>query len=220
MTNRRLEKDLSNFLSIYPNYSYNERPELKFSILSGPLDICGLDGSYLDSFNIEIYLNKEEYPNIVPVVKEVGGKIKRGAINHLDKDGYCCLDMIHELEFLAKKGISIVPFYREKIYPFFANAVYKSIEGQYAAGEYDHDFKGVVQFYKEKLFLESPKIIVELLLAIKKNKLPSRNDLCLCGSQKKFKNCHLKQIEFLKSLNKQRIIADIEGFEKLIIDEY
>ncbi|WP_422351508.1 hypothetical protein [Flagellimonas sp.] len=203
-------------MEIYPSFSYYKRDGKKYSKLSGDIDICDTTGIYLDSFNIEIWLNKERYPYSTPLVKEHSTKIQRHEDWHIDEDGYVCLDIEHELEYKAKKGIQLVGFYQDHIYPFFANTLYKMSFGKYANGEYGHFFEGVVQFYKEKLQLADGPIIITILNAILDNTVPGRNARpCICGEDKKFKRCHLQSVEFLQSLSRERLLKDLAGFEEI-----
>ncbi|MCM4152038.1 hypothetical protein DHD05_10580 [Arenibacter sp. N53] len=215
-TNQQLKKDVKSFLEIYPGYSYYKKYGEKYSVIKGEIDVCDTMGNYLDSFNIEIYLDNDRYPYFIPIVKERSTKIKRHEDWHIDKDGICCLDIEHELEYKAKKGIEFIDFYQNSIYPFFANTVYKMNFGKYSNGEYRHFFKGVQQFYSEKLLLDNKHLIIGILNAILINALPGRNDRpCICGLDKKFKRCHLKCVEFLKSLSKERLLKDLAGFEEI-----
>jgi len=216
VTNRSLEKDIKSFMETYPTFFYRNRDGKKYSKLTGDIDICDTTGSYLDSFNIEIWLDKERYPYSTPLVKERSTKIQRHENWHIDKDGYVCLDIEHELEYKAKKGIQLIPFYQDCIYPFFANTLYKMSFGKYANGEYGHFFKGVVQFYREKLLLNDNFLIVKILRAILENKTPGRNEQCICARETKYKKCHLKEVEFLKSLSTERLEKDLSGFEEIL----
>ncbi|UTD15412.1 hypothetical protein HER15_08010 [Tenacibaculum mesophilum] len=216
MGNNTLTTDVNNFLSIYPSYSYHERPEKKYSIIEGEIDICDVNGSFWGSFDIKILINKDKYPYDSPIVCETSTKIKRDIGWHIDDEGTCCLDIHHRLEYDANKGINITVFYQEKIYPFFANAIYRKIYGKYANGEYRHGFGGVKQFYKETLNLTEVHVIINTLNSIINNRTPRRNDPCLCGSKNKFKYCHLDSFNFLKNLPINTIKKDLEKFKHLI----
>ena len=117
--NERLKKDITAFLDIYNKFEYDERPKMKASLVKGEIDICDVKGNYWDSFDIEIYINKNEYPFCIPLVIEKSKKIERNLNWHINDEGVCCLDIEHQLEFLAIRGINIMSFFQEKIYPFF-----------------------------------------------------------------------------------------------------
>lgn len=216
VTNSQLEKDVNSFLEIYPSYSYHKPFGKKYSKIKGEIDVCDTEGNYLDSFAIEILLNNDRYPYIIPIVRECSKKIERHEDWHIDNNGYCCLDIEHVLEFKAKQGIKIVEFYQNCIYPFFANTLYKMNFGKYSNGEYSHFFNGVTQFYEEKLMLTDSVLIIKILKAILNNTIPGRNNRpCICGLDKKFKKCHLESFNFLQFISKERLIKDLTGFENL-----
>ncbi len=213
MNNSKLDKDLKVFLDLYSKFTYNERPKKQCLLLKGDIDICDIDGNYWDTFEIEIYIDKSKYPHHAPIVVESSNIIKRDIDWHISKDGICCLDIDHEIEYLSKRGVNITAFYQKKIYPYFTNTLYRIKNGEYANGEYLHNFDGIIQFYREKLQISDIKVILRILSRIIENKVPGRNSMCLCGSEKKIKKCHLESIDFLKSLSKDRIIKDLEGFK-------
>lgn len=215
MTNNLLERNINSFLNTYPKFKYYERPKKKCSILKGVIDICDVDGNYWDSFNIEIFIEKQKYPYTVPIVKETSKKIERTDEWHISEDGFCCLDIDHELEYMSKRGMNIISFYQEKVYPFFTNAMYKMKNGDYANEEYKHHFDGVIQFYNEKLKLNNVSVITKILTSVIDNHIPGRNQFCVCGKEVKIKKCHLSSIDFLKSLPKDRLQKDLEGFKNL-----
>jgi hypothetical protein len=88
-------------------------------------------------------------------------------------------------------------------------------KGNYANEEYEHHFDGVIQFYNEKLQLKDNPVIVKILTSVINNDIPGRNQFCVCGEEIKIKNCHLSTIHFLKSLSKDRIQKDLDGFKNL-----
>lgn len=215
MNNSCLDKDLKAFMELYPKFELFDRPDKRFDIIAGEIDVCDKEGNYWESFNIKILLDKDNYPYCIPEVFETSILIDRNIDWHINKEGNCCLDIPHELEYLSKRGINLIKFFQSKIYPFFANVEHKKMVLDYANGEYLHHFDGVMQFYKEKLQLTDFSKIILILESVIINNIPGRNELCLCGKNLKIKNCHLNSIDFLKSLSKERILKDLEGFKSL-----
>ncbi|PKQ46585.1 SEC-C metal-binding domain-containing protein [Confluentibacter flavum] len=153
-------------------------------------------------------------------MQEITEHIKRTDDNHIDKEGFCCLDIEHILEKESRKGIDLTTFYKNKVYPFFTNYIFKKETGDYANGEYAHFFDGVIQYYKEELGIDDFKIITNIIYAVASNSIPNRNELCLCGSELKIKQCHLRKINSLKSLSKSRLISDLINFEEFVNTNY
>ena len=185
--------------------------------LIGELDICDDEGNYWDTFDIKIVIPKK-FPYAIPKVFELNGKILRDNDRHISEDGLCCLDIEHELLRLASKGISLCDFIVDKVYTFFANQLFFEKMGEYANGEYPHGFEGVRYFYSKKLNLTNPVIIIRFLKLILKNQIPGRNDCCPCQSGRKFKKCHLKSFEYLKSIRRERLKEDLNGFINMSVN--
>ncbi len=216
MINLRLQKDIDSFLDRYFKFNCDYRAEHKFCCISGEIDVCDKKGNYWKSFDIEIYIDKETYPYCIPLVAETSKIINRNNDNHIAKDGICCLDVDHELLLITKKGIHFSKFYRDIVYPYFANFIYKTKSGSYANGEYSHGFSGVTEFYSEKLSLDDPILALKLLEELGSGTRFNRNEKCFCGSGKKLKKCHLNSVNVLKSLPKNRLEKDIIGFKNVI----
>lgn len=216
----KLERVIDKFCEIYPSFIYYKNYNKKFCYIIGDLDVCDLEGNYFDTFRVKIYINKDEYPYSIPRVQEITQNIERIDDNHIDKDGFCCLDIEHILEKESRKGINLITFYRNKVYPFFANYIFKKETGKYANGEYAHFFDGVDQYYKEELGIDDYSIITNIIYAVASNTIPNRNEICLCGSGLKIKKCHLSKIYALKSLSKSRLISDLVNFEKFTNTNY
>lgn len=216
----KLEKDIDEFCEIYQSFKYYKNYNKKFCYLIGDLDVCDLKGNYYDTFKIKIHLNKDNYPYSIPKIQEITEHISRTDDNHIDEEGFCCLDIEHILEKDSRKGINLTAFYRNKIYPYFTNYIFKKETGSYANGEYAHYFEGVVQYYKEELGIDDYNTITNVIYAVASNSIPNRNELCLCGSGLKIKQCHLMKIKSLKSLSNARLISDLKNFEKMVNTNY
>lgn len=204
------ERDFQETIQFFPKLKYRRSKKGKIWIVSGELDICDQAGDYWETFMVAIYLSSS-YPYCVPKVRELSGIIKRDANWHIDEDGFCCLDIEHRMLLLAKRGINLTDFIKNKVYPYFANQIFKKNKGNYASGEYLHNFDGIKQFYREGLNIEEPKLAIDILRGVISKKLPKRNEPCLCG-EGKYKRCHMKSVELLRSLPHERIKKDLDEF--------
>lgn len=216
MKNKILDKDVREFLDLYPKFKFSQSSKNNFAFLEGEVDICDIRGQYLDSFVIRILIKNNVYPYAFPLVQEISKKIERNMEWHIDKDGFCCLDIEHKLIKMAQRGINLIHFYQEKIYPFFSNTVYKKRYNEYANGEYPHFFEGVKSFYLDELGLEDVNFVVKVLGEVVHNRIPGRNDICICN-QNKYKKCkHYSSIEFLHSLPLSKVTSDLKEFRNEI----
>jgi hypothetical protein len=209
--NKKLNNDIDTFLDKYPIFSVIEKTEV-FVCLEGKIDIIDIHGNYWDSYEIRIKVPITKYPNIIPEVYETSTKIKRENDWHISTDGTCCLDITHQLILLKNKGIDLISFYQNKIYPFFANHQYKLKKGNYANGDYPHEFEGIQYFYAESLKLTDTDLIIKILKQIITKRLPKKEAVCLCG-QSKFKHCHLPTVTKLILFGQQQLKLDLLLFE-------
>src|SRR5690606_24935725 len=130
----------------------------------------------------------------IPKVIEESHKIFRHWDNHISSEGECCLSIPLELLKMSNRGIVLKDFYSEVIYPFFANYHYKKLSGKYANGEYAHFNVGIIQYYRDVLFLTDPYLIKKILeTALGNYDFPSYKLCPVCGNSK-YKKCCRKII--------------------------
>lgn len=214
MSDVDLSKEIEMVSQLYPKLKiiYSEEKLIK---LEGDLDITDIEDNYLETFKISILL-PPKFPFAVPEVREKSNIIPRIIDRHISPNGVCCLDIDHELLFLAASGIQLSQFIRQKVYPFFANQVYYIAFGLFAGEEYAHYDKGVIQFYYEKLNFPSASSVDKILsILLKYNKLPKGDFQCFCGSSKLYKDCHQKAVDFLKKMPISRLKKDLKLFKSI-----
>ena len=151
-----------------------------------------------DVFEIEICLSVAD-GNGWPKVYEVGGRrfqiAKKCNVEIIDlhfysDDNACCLG----LKYPDNKSLNIRGFLMELVIPFFYQLSYTEKFGITASrkdlwGEYSHGKKGRWEH------------LIEISNFAKQNL--GRNDLCPCGSGKKYKKCHLDEVEYVKRIQKE-----------------
>ncbi len=153
-----------------------------------------------DVFEIAIYVDDLDM-NGWPKVFEVGGRHRRiaqeNSVNTADLHFYsdhdnCCLG----IKYGNNSGLSIEKFLDDLVIPFFYRLSYTDKFGIDRArrdlwGEYSHGDKGETEYF------------LEIMDIARHN--PGRNDPCPCGSGKKYKKCHLSEVESLnRFLNNRR----------------
>ncbi len=206
MTIRKLGKDIKIVKNIYPKLKFINNPNNEYLI--GEIDIFDLEDSYIDSFNVKITIPKN-YPFQFPKLFELDGKIKQIDSSHINEDESCCVCSLQEEDIRKRKGITIFEYINEFATPFLANILYYRKNGKYANGEYKHGVNGVIQYYQELLNKNQVDEILCEIDLIYSQKL-ERNEKCYCGSNLKYKNCHLKIVKALGKLSKERLSKDIE----------
>ena len=152
------------------------------------------DSSYFlcDAFSISIELDSLDSNNW-PSVFEVGGRhvdmAERQAIEVIDlhffDDSRCCLG----IRSGSEREMSIGRFMTELVVPFFYRLSYTDRYGLDAArdnlwGDYSHGEEGFREYHREILSIAG--------------QAPGRNDPCPCGSGRKYKRCHLDEVEQMR----------------------
>lgn len=214
MIKKNLNIDIDSFLSKYYSFKKVESPKANYLALEGKISVLDKESKLWGQFEILTLINENEYPYTIPIVIEKTEIIYRDWDSHISKEGVCCLDIPHKLLKQQRRGIIFEGFYREVIYPFFANYHYKESTGEYANGEYKHHFEGVVQFYQEEFDLENFEDIISLLeTAIVGPKYPPNSKCPLCGKHK-YKKCCRKKVYSLRGYGIQQLKIDLTLFRQ------
>ena len=145
-----------------------------------------------DAFSVKIELDCLD-SNGWPKVYEVGGRhmdtSKRQVIEVIDlhffDDSSCCLG----IRTGAERGMTIGKFMTDLVVPFFYRLSYTERSGLEAArenlwDEYSHGDEGYREYEGEVLSIAG--------------QAPGRNDPCPCGSGRKYKRCHLDEVEQMR----------------------
>lgn len=159
-------------------------------VLKGSIDVVDVNGGHWDTYHISILI-PSNYPLDLPVLFETSNKIKRHEDWH-NRNGICCLSTNAKMYSVLKNNTTIFNWLEQFAHPFLANHVYRTKTGQYANNEYDHGTKGIVQGYCEIFKVTETSEVIRILKLILELKKIGRNDPCFCGSNKKYKNCFLK----------------------------
>lgn len=216
--NTRLKKDSTEFLGTYYSFNINTNKTTdSYLIIDGVIDIVDTKNVFWNSYDVRIAIPKLSYPNVMLKVYEISTKIERDKDFHISEEGECCLDIYHRLKLEARRGITLVEFYKKYIYPFFANHQFKLKTEAYAGEEYEHDVDGVVQFYKEEFNLVDYELIIKYIECSLGIINAERNKQCpICGSPK-YKKCCLQTIEKLKAFGKEILKLDLEIFNNMVV---
>lgn len=214
MIRNGLNTSIEFFLDKYYSFEKVESPKFGYQALEGKISVVDDNNKFWGQFEILIFINTAEYPYTIPIVVEKTNVINRDWDFHISKDGVCCLDIPHKLLKRKRRGIQFEEFYREVIYPFFANYHYKESTGEYANGEYKHHFEGIAQFYQEEFGHENYEDIISLLeTAIDGTKHQPNGECPLCGKHK-YKKCCRKKVHSLKGYGEQQLKIDLTLFRQ------
>ena len=156
-----------------------------------------------DVFEIEIDLNSDSInDNGWPKVYETGGRHKKIAEEHnidiedlhifTHDDGQCCLGIRYSYD----RQMTLRRFLSELVVPFFYRLSYVGNYGIDSARsdlwkEYSHGNEGKQEYETEMLDIARDN--------------PGRNDLCPCGSGRKYKKCCLDEVDAVEGKIRRRI---------------
>ena len=145
-----------------------------------------------DTFSVSVEFDAID-ANGWPTVREVGGRYLKIAAKervesidlHFFPDGRCCLGISLGIE----RRLTIERFVQELLIPFLYRLSFVDAYGIDAArsklwGEYSHGDEGLWQHADDVIHIG--------------RKNPGMNEPCPCGSGKKYRWCHLQEVEAVK----------------------
>lgn len=158
-------------------------------IIDGDFDVIDADGYKWATYGIRIEIPLG-FPVDLPVLKETRGEIIPTADWH-NTNGICCLATYAIMYKELGTPISLLKWMNRFVHDYLANHVVKLHKKSYANGEYPHGVEGIIVGYKEIFNLATDlEIFNRLNLLCEVDKI-GRNDVCFCGSGKKYKRCFL-----------------------------
>ena len=153
-----------------------------------------MDSYLCDSFSIRIELDAPDQ-NGWPTVYEVGGRFTQIAAReeidtidlHFYPDGACCLG----LQRFTDRRLPLKEFVDELVVPFFYRLSYIDTHGLAITrknlwAEYSHGDQGLREYLAD--------------IANIARHARGRNDPCACGSGRKYRKCHLSEVDRFKGL--------------------
>ncbi|MXY50133.1 MAG: hypothetical protein F4Y38_12665 [Gemmatimonadetes bacterium] len=199
------DNQIQRLLDQFPRLRYEPEPKrivggidfcAYYDTKSGKLEIGDLEDArthplfICDSYEIKICLNSVDL-NGWPAVYESGGRhyeiatryrIPEVDLHFYPNSGACCLGIRRSR---PSTRFDVIQFVADLVIPFLYRLSYVDKFGLEAArrdlwGEYSHS-DGIQEY------------ITEMLVYAGKN--PGRNTSCPCGSGKKYKNCHMNEVE-------------------------
>lgn len=194
-----------NTVSQFPDLSwrwYNDIPILKGIYLFK----TEYEGEpFHDSFNLEFHF-PQNYPEKLPIVKELDNKIP--ATFHRNPDKSLCLCTPIEQYLVFSKKPTLENFIYNLLNPYILSWLWYQRFYKMPWGERSHGSTGIVESYQELLNLRGLKHAKQFMAEYIYNKIHQKQD-CPCGSGLPFKRCHRNIIVKLENwLPKGQLIHD------------
>ena len=176
-------------------------PQLHFWLRRGAMFLSGsyplVDGDReVDRYLIEIEF-PPHYPNGVPAVYEVGGRIPRTVDRHVyPATGIACLNLPVLISKVNPKGMSLLEFLNGPVLSYFVGQSLYEATGKWPFGQWGHDEDGYYEYYASVLGPTDHTILLRYRGMIRQKEI-NGHWLCPCGNGKSLKDCHYKEVQGL-----------------------
>lgn len=152
-----------------------------------------------DGYRVEIS-GLEEYPNKVPVVRELNNRIPRLRDNHAYEDGTLCLATPLGLHQSFFESPTLLAFIENLLIPYLYGHTYRERKGVYPWGEASHGSAGVKASYAELFGVSDDLSILRFLRYLAMGNYRGHH-LCNCESGNRLRDCHGPTLLRLKHLH-------------------
>lgn len=193
-----LDKQLDEVIS---KYTYLKTTSLENGyIISGILEFKAyyqeeiIRGKY--NIKINIPLN---FPKELPCTFEINNDVPKKF--HKNYDGELCLGVITEIKIKFIENPTVLNYIDEFVIPYFCGFLYWQKHGYVPHRERSHGDVGVYEFFKGYLNIKDIRKILYVLMYILEHKKIKGHNICPCGSNKKIRNCHRKQLVELATID-------------------
>jgi hypothetical protein len=134
----------------------------------------------IDSYHIIIEV-PSKYPREIPIIKEIGKKIRREAEYHVNPDGSLCLGSRIRLKYMISKNPSLYDFAKLCLEPYFYAISYKLKYNTLPFNELEHGTPGELKDLADLLGLESIERAKYALQLLGMKKRLANKKPCPCG---------------------------------------
>ncbi|MCS3556932.1 MULTISPECIES: SEC-C metal-binding domain-containing protein [unclassified Sphingobacterium] len=193
------------------NEAIGEFPELQLCVredshpyLVGDISLYDENNVVYDKYSIRIECTTE-YPASFPYVFETAQRLPHNIDWHVYGDGHFCICTPVEEFIHCSKRITLKGFIKEHVTPYLHNQSFREKEG-YFLNERSHGSEGILESIYDLLNTNNVNEAYKLLKFIYNNNTPSRTSMCFCNSGKKYRYCHRKAYQALKTIGQERLL--------------
>lgn len=204
------QEEIKKISQLYPDLKFEKDKDIQ--TWEGVLKFDRVYKGYriIDSYECKIIIFPD-YPSVIPWVHEIGNRTeeiaKKWKISNLI-DLHCnsnlyksaCLCVKQEEKIKFPPGSSFIDFIEKLAIPYFYGLSYFNENGKWPWKEYSHGALGILEYHSTDAVEATEEKIFDIVSALRadnkwrKNRKilqKLRNDcLCMCGSNKLFKECH------------------------------
>ena len=160
--------------------------------IRGTYPVRSADGKELEEFQVRIVL-PSGYPEELPIVWEVGGRLPWTERHHINADGTCCVFMPDSRWEAFPVGARFGVFLAGPLRDYFLGQSLVQRGEDWPHGEWSHGAKGVWEYYSELLDTRSRPLIRRFLIGLAYPNRKGRIE-CPCGSRRKLHKCCRDQV--------------------------
>jgi hypothetical protein len=200
-----LRRDLVAFPNLH-SFEFDDRVEVR-----GTFPIRGVDGTDLDQFRVRIIL-PADYPEELPVVREVGGRIPWTEEYHVNPGtgGVACVLIPDDRWKAFPKGARFRRYIEVPLHNFFLGQLCYARGDGWPFGQWGHGNDGIEDYYKHLLKTDDIKVVVRFLACALSAKRWLQ-ELCPCRSGRRVAKCCRSKVGWLKRAIPPKRMLEVFG---------
>ena len=140
-----------------------------------------------DAYQVKISI-PPDYPQSVPTVREVGGRIPKEFHRH-PHDGTLCLGAPLAVRMAFHKDRSLLGYIRNQVVPYLFAHSYNEEYEEMPYEQLPHGGEGILLYYREVLGVNNILAVLGLLRVLVDDSYRGHYD-CPCGSGRNLRKCH------------------------------
>jgi len=169
-----------------------------------------------DNYDVQIELVSSDF-SILPQVKEIGGRIKQLGKQkkiplyelHINDDGTACLSGKYDQQEFYNKGFILKDFFYKMIIPFFYDQSFYEKYNEWPRDWWSHGVQGEIRNLIQRVpflqkYIKDPQSYQRLMKLLEAKKV-RKEWPCICGSNKRFVDCHMDFFVFTRSVNFRKL---------------
>lgn len=206
-------EDIQAFLDAYPRMSIQPIKGGQI-VFAGRLDFrAAPEGGVEVGDSFELRIEVPSYPENLPRVFEMGGRIPRELDNHVLPDGALCLGSPLRLRLKIGRQLRLLSFANECIVPYLYATSRLPAEGTFIFGELAHGNPGRWSDYRDILGVADDTRLLAALLILSIKPTSADRHPCPCGCGRRLAVC-----EFRDRMSELRKLAPRKYFVSLYSD--
>lgn len=211
---RDVGKQIEELLINQPGLAINKESNTEF-VLEGTITVNGRIKQFnlQKTYHVRLIIPKEL--SSLPKAYEIGEAIDK-SYEHKYPNGGLCLDTDTAIKLYFANGFDLLEWFNKYVQGYFISYEFYKRFGVYPFGDRRHGFEGILDTYKEIFDVDSDNSVVRIMAHIAVKEYRGHHD-CPCGSGKRIRNCHGKQMRiFYNDEERSVLIQDLSLLYKII----